>query len=69
MPLRLTSAWISRSASRAAESGTGVGGPAASAASAAARPARRPKVIVSISELPPRRFEPWTETQATSPAA
>ena len=34
-----------------------------------AGPARRPKVIVSISELPPSRFAPWTETQATSPAA
>ena len=41
----------------------------ASAHSAAERPARRPNVIVSISELPPRRLAPWTETQATSPAA
>ncbi len=40
-----------------------------SAHSAAARPARRPNVIVSMSELPPSRFAPWTDTQAASPAA
>ena len=37
--------------------------------SAASAPARRPKVIVSISALPPRRFAPCTEMHATSPAA
>ena len=37
--------------------------------SAAACPARRPKVTVSMSELPPRRFAPCTDTQAASPAA
>ena len=40
-----------------------------SAQSAAARPARLPKVIVSMSALPPSRLAPWTETQAHSPAA
>ena len=45
---------------RCADSGTVHGPCCESAHSAAARPARRPKVIVSISELPPRRFAPWT---------
>ena len=35
----------------------------------AALPARRPKTIVSSSELPPRRLAPCTLTQAHSPAA
>ena len=30
---------------------------------------RRPKISVSSSELAPSRLPPWTETQATSPAA
>ncbi len=37
--------------------------------SAAAMPARRPKTLMSSSELVPRRLAPCTETQATSPAA
>ena len=36
---------------------------------AACSPERRPKISVSSSELAPRRLPPWTETQATSPAA
>ena len=32
-------------------------------------PARRPKISVSSSELAPSRLPPWTDTQATSPAA
>jgi hypothetical protein len=39
------------------------------ARSAAWAPARRPKISVSSSELAPSRLPPWTETQATSPAA
>ena len=42
---------------------------APSAYSAAAWPERRPNVIVSISEFPPRRLAPCTETHADSPAA
>ena len=34
-----------------------------------ASPARRPKTRRSTSELVPSRLAPWTETQATSPAA
>ncbi len=37
--------------------------------SAAAMPARRPKTLMSSSELVPSRLEPCTDTQATSPAA
>ena len=36
---------------------------------AAAAPADFPKTSVSMSEFPPRRFAPWMETQAASPAA
>ncbi|MCY1463736.1 hypothetical protein D9M71_816750 [compost metagenome] len=36
---------------------------------AAETPARLPNTLMSSSELVPRRLEPWTETQATSPAA
>ena len=32
-------------------------------------PARLPKTLMSRSELVPRRFEPWTDTHAHSPAA
>jgi hypothetical protein len=32
-------------------------------------PARRPKTLMSSSELVPSRLDPCTETQATSPAA
>ena len=39
------------------------------ARAAACSPERRPKISVSSSELAPRRLPPWTETQATSPAA
>ena len=37
--------------------------------SAAAMPARRPKTLMSNRLLVPRRLDPCTETQATSPAA
>lgn len=37
--------------------------------SAAAMPERRPNTLMSRSEFVPRRFAPWTDTQATSPAA
>ncbi len=37
--------------------------------SAAAMPARRPKTLMSSSELVPSRLAPCTDTQATSPAA
>ena len=57
----------SASARAASPSPGGAGAP--SAYSAAACPERRPNVIVSISELPPSRLAPCTETQATSPAA
>ena len=50
--------------SRTADSGTSAPLRFATASSAACRPARRPKTIVSISELPPSRFAPCTETQA-----
>ena len=40
-----------------------------SARLAACSPERRPKISVSRSELAPRRLPPWTDTQATSPAA
>ena len=56
------------SASRSADSGTSIV-VFDSAHSAAARPARRPNVIVSMSELPPRRLAPCTDTHAHSPAA
>jgi hypothetical protein len=36
---------------------------------AACSPDRRPKISVSSSEFAPSRLPPWTETQATSPAA
>jgi hypothetical protein len=36
---------------------------------AACSPERRPKISVSSSELAPSRLPPWTDTQATSPAA
>jgi hypothetical protein len=39
------------------------------ARAAASTPERRPKISVSRRELAPRRLPPWTETQATSPAA
>ena len=39
------------------------------ARAAACSPERRPKISVSSSELAPSRLPPWTETQATSPAA
>ena len=39
------------------------------ARAAACSPERRPKISVSSSEFAPRRLPPWTETQATSPAA
>ena len=39
------------------------------ARSAAWTPERRPKISVSSSELAPSRLPPWTDTQATSPAA
>ena len=39
------------------------------ARSAASMPERLPKISVSSSELAPSRLPPWTETQATSPAA
>ena len=42
---------------------------AVEAYSAAARPARLPNTLMSSSELVPRRLDPCTETQATSPAA
>ncbi len=47
--------------------GLGLAIPAAR--SAACSPERRPKISVSSSEFAPRRLPPWTETQATSPAA
>ena len=40
-----------------------------SARAAASRPECLPKISVSSSELAPSRLPPWTETQATSPAA
>ena len=66
--VRASSVSSSDCASATADSGTSAWS-TSSAASAAACPARRPKVIVSISELPPRRLAPCTETHATSPAA
>ena len=36
---------------------------------AADSPPRRPKTLMSSSELVPSRLAPWTDTQATSPAA
>jgi hypothetical protein len=36
---------------------------------AAESPPRRPKTLMSSSELVPSRFAPCTDTQATSPAA
>jgi hypothetical protein len=60
---------IRRSWSRTADSGTSAPLRWATASSPACLPARRPNTIVSISELPPRRFAPCTETHAHSPAA
>ena len=47
----------------------GAGMPMFSARRAACSPERRPKISVSSREFAPRRLPPWTETQATSPAA
>src|SRR4051795_10466171 len=55
------------SAARPLSAVEGIAIPAAR--SAACSPERRPKISVSSSELAPRRLPPWTETQATSPAA
>ena len=45
------------------------GSPMVAARAAACSPALRPKISVSSSELAPSRLPPWTDTQATSPAA
>ncbi len=63
----MMSAIIRVSSSSGARETVGMRMPAARAA--ACSPARRPKISVSSSELAPRRLPPWTETQATSPAA
>ena len=68
-PERAKIARTRASASRTADSGTSAPLRFASASSPACRPARRPNVTVSISELPPRRLAPCTETHAHSPAA
>ena len=56
-----------RSSARCDSAARGIVMPAAR--SAACSPERRPKISVSSSEFAPSRLPPWTETQATSPAA
>ena len=68
-PERAKIARMRRSSSRSAASGTSAPLRFSAASSPAWRPARRPNVTVSMSELPPRRFAPCTETHAASPAA
>ena len=68
-PSRAKMALICAAESRTRDSATSAPLRCSMASAAAWLPARRPKVIVSISELPPRRFAPCTETHAHSPAA
>ena len=67
-PVRFMMSAISRAWSLTAAR-DGVGIVMWPARSAACSPERRPKISVSSSEFAPRRLPPWTETQATSPAA